>query len=126
MALTVEKIKLLLPDQVLVALTDDTDSGTINENLIQEIIDDGYNFISGIAPNVKNELKDEAVKNYVLSFLYAYAGLEEKAERYQDLYLKLLASFGIKEEEVVFPNLGAEIKSSSNSRVFTDEELEKW
>ena len=118
----VNKIKLLLPDNVLVALTDDMDSGTINENLVNELINDGYNFVQGVAPKINEELKDEIVKNYVLSYLYAYAGLEEKAEKYQQLCLTMLKSFDT--SSVVAGNVG--VKLSSNARVFTDEELEKW
>lgn len=119
---TVEKIKLLLPDNLLIALTDDQEAGTINETLIEEIINDGYAYIGSAAPQASEAAQDEFVKNYVLAYLYAYAGMDEKARSYQELYTSILQSLSPQETSAV----GGNIAISSAERQFTDEELEKW
>ncbi len=118
--ITVEKIKLLLPDQVLVALTDDAQTGAINEALIQRVIDDGYNYVNAQLPLAKDAVKDEFVKSYVLSQLYAYAGLDDKARNYQEIYMSMLQSLSPSEGSATA------VKAYSNSRQFTEDELEKW
>lgn len=123
--ITVEKIKLLLPDAVLVALTDDAERNEINEELINEIIADGYKFAGSVAKNVSDDLKDEIVKNYVLAYLYAYAGLDEKASRFQAVYENLIKSVGM-DKGVGIAGAGVGVRVSSNPRQFTDDELRKW
>ncbi|RLG91052.1 MAG: hypothetical protein DRO36_05015 [Candidatus Hecatellales archaeon] len=118
---TVAKIKLLLPDNVLIALTDDQDAGTINETLIAEIINDGYAYIGSAAPQASEAAQDEFVKNYTLAYLHAYAGLDEKARNYQEMYTRLLETLSPDK-----PLSSGGIAVSSNDREFTDDELEEW
>lgn len=116
---TVEKIKLLLPDDVLAALTDDQNTGQINEQLIQEVINDGYAFINAKASSASEAVQDEFVINYVLFKLYSYAGQDEKAYKYLQIYQGLLDS-------VQDGKLASVIETSSQPRAFTDEELGRW
>jgi len=118
---TVEKIKLLLPDSVLVALTDDQETGAINEALISQIITDGYAYIEATRPNAPDAAKDEYVKVYALGNLYAYAGMDEKAREFQEAATSILNSLV---EQT--PLTGGVISVSSSTRQFDDEELEKW
>ena len=121
MSVTVNKIKLLLPDNVLIALTDDQETGAINETLINQIISDGTAFIRSVAPDAASAIQDEFVKNYVLAFLYKYAGLDEPALNYQRLYTQILET--LKPDKAT---TAGQIYVNSADRVFTGEELEEW
>jgi len=118
--ITVDKIRLLLPDNVLVALTDDQKTGEINEALVAEIINDGYRFVRALTPNLEEGLLDECVKNYVLASLYKLAGLDEKAQAFQDLYAAMLKNFASTKKE------NEAIAVASYEQQFTAEELSRW
>jgi len=124
--ITVDTIKLLIPDDLLIALTDDAEAGMINEALIQEIIDAGYEFIQEAAPQAGSGTQDEFVRNYVLSNLYAYAGMDEKARSYRELFQYLLDSIKDQKDIVSQSLTTGKLKVSSNDRQFTSDELEKW
>ena len=117
---TVGEIKLLLDDQVLAALTPDNED-TINEELIQKLIDDAKAFIGAIA-QLSEAIEDEYIRNIVLYKLYLLAGLDEKAKTFQrsaEVVLKASADIVSKANEDA-------IRVQSNDRYFPDGWDEPW
>lgn len=121
---TVDELKQLLPDELLAILTDELGTGLPDDYKISKLISNAYEYFNAKLRNAPQAIIDEAVRNYVISRLYAYVGNLDLAHQYQQTWQVEVQSY-MREIESVSAG-GANVKYSSSPRVLTDEELSRW
>jgi len=128
---TLEEIKKILPDDLLQYLTDELDTGLIDDDKLQEIIDNANEYFAYKLPKAPEAVRDEAARNYVISRLYAYVGNVDMADTFMEMWRTEMESYYTEMrtrvlEQQVTPSDTSKVVIHSNERVFTDEELKSW
>jgi len=129
--ITLDEIKKILPDDLLGYLTDETGAGIIDDVKLQEIIDNANDYFAYKMPKAPEAVRDEAARNYVISRLYAYVGNIDTANTFLEMWQTEMQSYYTEMrtrvlEQQVTPEDSAKIVVQSDSRFFTDEELDLW
>lgn len=118
--ITWDDLKVYVPQDILVALTDDLKTGVIDKCILDNFIAEAYNFL----PAEVHKTQDAKlfVNYYVLTRLYERYGYLEQAKYYKEQannLLKHLTSDG-------FANDYKQPYAISDGRYLTDDILEKW
>ena len=121
---TVDELKQLLPDELLAILTDELGTGLPDDYKIGKLISNAYEYFNAKLKNAPQPIIDEAVRNYVISRLYAYVGNLDLAHQYQQTWQVEVQSY-LREIESISTG-SASVKYSSAQRVLTDNELSRW
>jgi len=123
--MTLEKLKKMLPKEILDALANMDATGTYDDELNYLLLE-GTDYFNAINPDVNETIIDIHLPDYVAYSLWKRWGITSKAEFYYKIFHDAVKRSTGQSSIAPGGDGGSRPKMRSESIFFTDEELDRW